>query len=481
MSFRGRQWAQTGYFYKAAVNPIDIVNLLEPVNYMEEKAKWLKSPGKKYNPQFIYNEVNLRASLYLAKKLRHELDATIAKYIQSTNWQSILTSQLLVSQHHDLDVTIPFLEAIVRGKIPKRDLAKTTTDQLFGIPNDSELSVINELASGTSAKEAILQYLIKETERSAYSKTRLETLVHTLCHDFEGILTPEEDDILSHKTVTPSQAADITIETIKYLAKYIVGGEAHIEVNMVDDSDTFAIARNPIKQARLAFEIPAHQDCFAADYILQCYSHEINSHLRVIISTSELIKDMPFHFQTNLITRSQRMLAQEGFASLNGDTVIADSRSRVFDPLHYILPAYAAEGHNFAEIVQQIYEYYDIDPDLDYENLHNDVWCVAQIFDGLKDTSSHCGYTFPWRQVYLLGPLRTLRELSRKDNNLFEDPLSMMRYSELPFEMIRNINHIEHDLGKKLAPDPFACWDFANSHPKVPSPTDYIKQLLLDL
>jgi hypothetical protein len=56
-----------------------------------------------------------------------------------------------------------------------------------------------------------------------------------------------------------------------------------------------------------------------------------------------------------------------------------------------------------------------------------------------------------------------------------------MRYSELPLPLIRNINHIEHDLGEKLAPDPFEIWDFAHPNPDVPDITAYAKQLLLDL
>lgn len=479
MSFQGKQ--QRSNFYKAAKNPIDLVELLEPVNYMEERAKWLQSPGKSYNPQFIYNEVKLRASLYLAKKLRHELKGITEKYVTSSDWRSILTSQLLVSQCRDLDVTIPFLEAIVKGKTPSRDFAEKAADQLFGVPTESELLVINELANGADIKDAILGQLIGDTERSVYSKTKLETLVRTLCHNFEGILTHDEFKILSHKTVTPQQTSVIAEKVFEHIAKHIVGGEAHLSIDMFDDIDTFGIARNPFKQSIISLEIPTVTEVLSADYVLQCLSHEINSHLRVIISTSELIKDMPFHFQTNLVTRTQRMLAQEGFATLNGDSVIANSDSILLDPLQYMAPTFALAGHNFAEVVQFIYEFYDIDPDIKFDSLHYDVWSLAQVFNGIKDTSSHGGYTFPYRQVYLLGPLRTLRELCRKDNNYFEDPLSMMRYSELPFDIIRNINHIEYDLKQKLAPDPFEIWDFANPNPSIQDIPNLLKQLLLDL
>lgn len=475
------QEKRPSHFYQAANKPIDIVNLLEPVNYMEEKEKWFKSPGKSYNPRFIYNELNLRASLYLAKKLRHELRGITEKYATSSDWRSILTSQLLISQSRDLDATIPFLEAIVKGKIPSHELAQKTSDQLFGVPTKSELAVVAAIANGAGAKKAILDHLIGDSERSAYSRTKLERIVHTLCHDFEGILTPEEFETLSQKAVTPQQASEIAARVFDHIIKHVKSGEAHIQIEMYDNIDSFAIARNPFNQSRLVLEIPANKNVFSADYVLQCYAHEINSHLRNITSTYELIKDMPFHFQTNLIARTQRLLAQEGFATLNGESVIADSDSIFLDPLVYEVPTYAAEGHSFSEIVRYIYEYYDIDPDIDYFSLHNDVWGLAQVFNGLKDTSSHCGYTFPWRQVYLFGPLRTLRELCRKDDNYFEDPLSLMRYSELPFDIIRNINHIEYDLKQKLAPDPFEIWDYANPNPSVQDIPSLLKQLLLDL
>jgi hypothetical protein len=128
-----------------------------------------------------------------------------------------------------------------------------------------------------------------------------------------------------------------------------------------------------------------------------------------------------------------------------------------------------------------MYDVCCIDPDMDHRPTHRVFWTILQSFFGMKDTSAHVGYSFPYQQIYTLGAFRTLKELTRIDKNYFEDPLSLMRYSELPLNMIRRINHIEHDLGHKLAPDPFECWDFANPNPSIPTPTVYAKQLLLAL
>lgn len=477
-----RKYRQDFNFFSTVIQPIEIVGHLEPLNYFEEKEKWLKSPGKTYNPQFTYSEIGIRRNLYLAKKLRHSIDGITNLYLESADWRSILTSQLLTYQREDLDATIPFLEAIVKGKIPNPDIADKTVGRLFGRPTQSELDVLSELTYKRShPKDVILEHLIGENERHIYSRTKLESIVHTFCHDFEGILTPEENDILIHKKVTTEQAIELTQQILAYIDEHTTCGEAHVKINYGDKIENFGVTRNSLKASSVIFEIPSVDSGYSADYVLQTFAHELNSHLRAIVSTAELTKKLPIHFQTILISRNQRMLAQEGFATLNGDAVIEASQANVVEPMLVLAATYASEGHNFAETVHFIYDTYDIDPDDPNETLQSDIWTIAQFFDGIKDTSAHSGYTFPWRQVYAIGPLRTLRELCRKDENRFEDPLSMMRYSELPFPLIRNINHIEYDLREKLAPDPFEHWDFANPNPDTLDITGYTKQLLLDL
>ena len=477
-----RKYRQDYHFFSSVINPVEIVGNLEPINYLEEKEKWLSSPGKSYNPQFIYNEVGLRRHLNQTKKLRQYLDSVIDLYIHSSDWRCILTSELLVSQREDLDVTIPFLEAFVRGKIPSQSLAEKTTSHLFGAPTTSELDVIAELAiKKEPSRDILLKYLIGENERSIYSKTRLEAIIRDYYHDFKGSLTPTEFDTLSHKGVSVDQIVEITQTLIEYIDQHAVCGNTRVQINLCKETDVFGVCRHSLDPSRIIFEVPKVDYCFSADYILQVFAHEFNSHLRAISSTRELAKQLPLHFQPMLISRNQRMLAQEGFASLNGESVLDEKYSLVFQPMLVLCAAYAEKGHNFAETVRFIYDTYDIDPDSDNFSLHNDIWSYAQVFNGITDTSAHGNYVFPHKQVYMIGPLRTLRELCRKDSHYFEDPLSLMRYSELPLGIIRNINHIEYDLKEKLAPDPFEIWDYANPHPEVPDITGYVKQLLLDL
>ena len=472
-----------GYpFFSAVLNPVEIVGALEPINYLEEKKKWLNSPGKTYNPQFIYDETGIRHSLHLAKKLRRSIDNIVDLYIRSSDWRSILTSELLLYQREDLDAIIPFLESFAKGMVPDSTLADKTVSRLFGAPTQSELDVIAELAiKEESHRDIILKYLIGENERSIYSKTKLETVLRDYFHDFKGILTPAEFDALSCKRISIDQIVEITKTLAEHIDQHMKSGNISIQINLCKETDVFGVCRHALSSSHYIFEVPKIDGYFAGDFVLQVFAHELNSHLRAHISTGELAKKLPNHFQPYIVSRNQRMLVQEGFASLNGETVLDEKHSMVFEPMLVLGAAYAKAGHNFAETVHHIYETYKIDPDVDNFSLHNDIWSYSQIFNGIADTSAHGNYAFPWKQVYMIGPLRTLREICRKDDNYFEDPLSMMRYSELPLKLIRIINHIENDLKQKLAPDPFEAWDYAHPDPAVRDITEFTKQLLLDL
>ncbi|MBR0134543.1 hypothetical protein IJM16_04790 [Candidatus Saccharibacteria bacterium] len=60
-------------FLSVTSEHIDILGLFTPLNQQIEMQKWLSSPGKIYNPQFIYDESIIRANLNQAKQLLLEL------------------------------------------------------------------------------------------------------------------------------------------------------------------------------------------------------------------------------------------------------------------------------------------------------------------------------------------------------------------------------------------------------------------------
>ena len=472
-------------FFDVTANPIDVLGLFKPENQEEEMEKWLASPKKSYNPQFVYDEAAIYEALIRAKKLRKALPRIARYYEGSPDWRAILTYDLLTEQIADLDATIALLDAFTTSDVIEHDCAEKATNRLFGEVSRDEYNIAVDLICD-SATEIFKKKLIHDSERHLYDQSKLESIIHDYLFDFNGVVTDAENEILQNKTVDEEQTAKILEQVIKYMFEHSTGqSEIHIKLVTVERTDHFGIMPVALRPFSYDIAMPLFRKTpegkLTASNILQVVAHEINTHLRVMISSEVLTERISPHFRPNLLNRSMRNLSQEGFATLNGDACLEETSGDVFEPLTIIVPDYVKQGHNFAETAKFIYDIYNLDPDMDHRPTHRIVWTILQSFFGCKDTSAHAGYSFPYHQVYPLGAIRILKELTRKDNNYFEDPLSLMRYSEFTLDMIRTINHIEHDLGQKLAPDPFEYWNFANFHPDAPNPTAYCKQLLLDL
>ena len=465
---------------------IDILGLFTPMNIEEEMEKWLASPGKKYCPQFVYDEPAILQALNRAKKLRSALPRIAEYYADDSDWRALLTHDLLVSQYADVDATISLLRAFAKNGVIEHDCAETATNHLFGEVTKDEYNLAVRIVY-EPADQVLKEHLIGENERHLYSQEKLESIIHNYLHDFKGILTHDEFEALRSKDINKSQLEAVLEEVARYLIDH-GAGEQLISVRLLNVlmTDHFGILSRAPLPFHYEISIPydlrkLHDGKLSACNLLQVIAHEINSHLRVMISTEMLTSQISPHFHHNLIMRNPCNLSQEGFAVLNGESCIEEIDGDMFEPLTIVIPDYVRAGHNFTEAAEHLYAVCDIDPDMDYRPIHRVFWTILQSFFGMKDTSAHVGYSFPYHQIYTLGAFRTLKELVRVDQNYFEDPLSLMRYSELPLNMMRRINHIEHDLGRKLAPDPFELWDFANFHPDIPTPTDYAKQLLLAL
>ncbi len=472
-------------FLNVASDHIDILGLFTPLNQQVEMQKWLSSPGKTYNPQFVYDESIIRANLNRAKKLRKSLPKITERYASSSDWRSILTYDFLTSLRTDLDATISLLDALRKNSAIEHDFALKATNQLFGEVTKDEYNLAVDLAY-QPALDVFQAHLPNSKDRYSFSPDKFETVLHNYLHDFNGRLSESEAAILRGKQISEKQIDLILEQVMTYMFSHSDGEESvQIILQKVSDTDHFGIMPHPLE----TFTYEIHKPFVAnmpdgkldALTFLQIIAHEINTHLRVMISTETLTRSASPYFLPGILMRGQRSLSIEGFAVLNGDAYLENSEGDVLEALTIIVPDYIRQGHNFAETAKYIYEIYDLDPDINDPAIHHTVWTILQSFIGARDTSAHSGYAFPYHQVYLLGVMRILKELSRVDKNTFEDPLSLMRYSELPLDMLNTINHIEHDLGEKLVKDPFEIWDFANFNPSIPDPASYAKQLLLEL
>ncbi len=471
MGFRN-EW----HFAMAGAKPPDLVGALTPLNLHEEFEKWLASKDKSYNPQFVYDEALIRKTWKSAVRLITTLANLAREYMQYDDWQAELTLDLLVGQVEDLLATIEILEAFVKGKeLDKLDLS---IHRLFGAPTMKELELSTTMTYERSGA-FLVEKLIDDDETGEFSREKLKELTNGFLHEFKGILTNEENDTLTQKVVKTGQVAEILQKVVHYMSDNSELEELHVQLFVSEWADRFGVAPATVEAKLFNIEMPT-EDLFA-DQLLQTVAHELNTHLRVMISTAKLQKEISPHFRPSMVVRTQRAMAQEGFATLNGESCIDDAFCNWFEPMLLLAPYYAKQGHNFAETTQFIYETYNIDPSLEDPAIHRDIWTLMQMFYGLRDTSKCVGYVLPWMQVYYLGPMRTLKELARVDDEQFEEPLSLMRYSELPLEFIPKINRLEKQLGQKLAFDPFEGWDFANLQPNVPTPTEYCKHLLLEL
>ncbi len=481
-----RKYRDNLAFFSLAFDPIDVVGLFTPENWEEEMEKWLASPKKSYNPQFVYDEPAIYEALIRAKRYRKALPRIARYYEGSSDWRAILTHDLLTDQIADFDATISLLSAFTKSDVIDHDCAEKASNRLFGEVTKDEWNIAVELTYNHPATEVFRKYLIGENEQDSSKRTRLDYVMKNFFYDFKGILTEEETTILQNKVLNEDQACHIIEQSVRYLHDHSgEDSETHIRVIQDNSLDHFGIIPVFSRPFNYDLVIPFFHKVpdgeMTASSLLQVIAHEINTHLRVMISSEMLTRRISPHFYPNALARSQCKLAQEGFATLNGDACLEETDGDVFESMAIIIPDYIRKGHNFAETAKYLYDLYGLDPDMDFRPTHRIIWTILQSFYGIRDTSSHAGYCLARHQVYILGAIRTLKEIIRNDPNYYEDPLSMMRYSELPLKMIRTINHIEHDLGKKLAPDPFEIWDFANFNPSIPNTTEYCKQLLLNL
>ena len=476
---------QNQHFFDLVFNPIDILGFFKPLNWEEEMEKWLVSPGKTYNPQFVYDDAAICTALIRAKKLRKVLPKIAECYADSSDWRAMLTHDLLVSQCADFDATISLLDAFVNKEVIDHDCAEKASNQLFGEVTKDEYNLAVRLVYEPAA-EVLKSYLISEKERHIFDQAKLESIIHGFLHDFKGHLTEDEAEILRNKDVSEEQVGIILEKTARYMFDHSAGDtEIHVRLLKVEDLDHFGIL--PMSAEPFHYDIcmpyihKIPERRLSALNMMQVVAHELNTHLRVMISTDTLINQVSPHFRPGILMRTQRSLPLEGFATLNGDAYLENGEGDVLESMTIVVPDYVKQGHNFAETAKFIYDIYDLDPDMDFYEYHRIIWTILQSFFGSKDTSAHTGYSFPYHQVYILGAMRTLKEMARINQHNFEEPLSLMRYSELPLSTLRTINHIEHDLKQKLVPDPFEAWNFANLNPDILDPADYAKQLLLDL
>ncbi len=466
-------------FNTIGTQPPDLVDALTPVNLHEEFEKWLVSKDKSYSPQFLYDEKLIRKTYKSAVRLIMVLAHLAEEYLKYDDWQAELTLDLLVTQVEDLNATIEILEAVLKDE--GMDKLEVPVYRLFGKPTLKELDLSTKLTYERSGA-ILLDNLIDDDEQGQFSREKLREIATGFLHDFKGILTQEEGDKLTEKRLNTEQIADVLERVVQYISDHSELDELHVRLYISEYADRFGVAPAGVEAKMFNIEMPT-EDLFA-DQLLQTVAHELNTHLRVMISTAKLQDVISPYFRPSMTVRTQRGMTQEGFATLNGESCIDDAFCCWFEPMLMLAPYFVKQGHNFAETVRFIYESYDIDPSRDDPAMHRDIWTLMQMFYGLGDTSKPEGYVLPWMQVYFLGPIRTLKELTRVETaqfGQFEEPLSLMRYSELPLEFIPKINHLEKQLGHKLAFDPFARWDFANLKPDVITPTEYCKHLLLDI
>ena len=465
-------------FIVCNLRPPDLVGALTPVNLHEEFERWMSSKDKSYNPRFLYDEKAIRKTYKSAVRLITTLAHLAEEYMQYDDWQAELTTELLVSQVEDLLATIENLEPIVKRRDLPIEKLNRAMERLFGKPTVRELDLSAKMTY--KRKESMLvDDLIGEDERDQFSLEKLKVIVEGFLRNFKGILTTEENDKLTEKIVKEEQTVEIFRKVLRYISEESELKELHVRLCVADEIDRFGVA--PLTAEVKAFRVDVPTEDLFADQLLQAVAHELNTHLRVMASTAKLQDAVSPYFRPSMVARTQRALAQEGFATLNGDSCIDDAFCCWFEPMLLLTPTYARQGHNFAEAARFVYETYNIDPSCEDNGIHRDIWTLSQIFYGIEDTSVRDGYTLPWMQVYFLGSLRTLKELARVDGEQFEEPLSLMRYSELPLEFIPKINRLEKQLGQKLTSDPFEKWDFANLKPEVMTPTEYCKHLLLEL
>lgn len=456
----------------------DVLVALTPLNAREEYKKWLASNDKTYNPQFVYDEKVIQKTLKDTKQLIMPLARLAKEYMQRDDWQAELTTDLLVSQVEDLMATETILRAFLSRKKVKAEEFDKAVYRLFGRATNHELDLLESYVYGRDINHLVAN-LIDDNEAKDFSKAKLAEITTGFLRNLEGILTEDEEEILSEKYVTTEQTLKVFSESIRYLASYSTLDEMRITLCLNERAYHFGVAPRSIELDEFIVDIP--KEGVYADYLLQAVAHEINSHLRVMINSSRLQRKISPYFRPTIVTRTQRALAQEGFATLNGEACLGQALCGWFEPLIFLAPYYTKEEHNFAETVKFVYELFDIDPNSDDIMLHHDIWTMMRFFFGTADTSRHDVLVLPSDQVYLLGVFRVLKELARVDGEQFEEPLSLMRYSELPLEFIPKINRLEKQLGQKLTSDPFEKWDFANLKPEVMTPTEYCKHLLLEL
>ena len=116
-----RKYRDNLTYFDITLDPIDIVGLFTPENWEEEMEKWLASPKKSYNPQFIYDESAIYTALIRAKKYRKVLPRIIQYYEGSSDWRAVLTHDLLTSQLADFDATISLLSAFMKSDVIDHD------------------------------------------------------------------------------------------------------------------------------------------------------------------------------------------------------------------------------------------------------------------------------------------------------------------------------------------------------------------------
>lgn len=462
-------------FRQAIKFPISVQHALVPQNLTKERVRWMLN--KAYNPQFVYDTGLLEQEIRRAEELRACLSHFYVEHCQKQTYADRFISTELSLQLEVLKDSATLLRRVLLNQLSADSGAldfpnsRHAIARVFCLPTPHELKLAEMLR--TDCYDNVITEHLFDDDESSYDQTALVTLIERFLHDFGGNTDHPEINALRAKTFNWQDITDVCTTFLTYYCEM-----AKVPTPKLKFVHNYGLRKFGIQFEELSYKlnltVPADM-AFDGFQLLGALAHEL-AHIHSSLTTGLMTKNLfPEHFSANLIANGPWRLPDEGFAKLSETSLCGEIG--LAEP-HYTLAAfYASQGHNFAETAEYLYDRVRRTPGQD-SLLDAHVWETLNCFFGQTDTSGHSGFITPKDSYYFLGPLRVLRFLCDKGHIWYDEPLKLMRFSNLDFSLIKLIN--KHELSERERFDPLGFWSLGHTPSGSLDPLQILKHILLE-